>query len=337
MKDRAKAPRTIRRWRLFGLGIVLALVLIAADYLIYPLLSPAVGYPVNQGENGLWLRYTWYFGEWAEADLARLAQRLRDGQIRYAYCHVRYIQADGRLHFKKPDEARRFVAGLHCAVPSLKVLAWVYAGNLPGKNRVDLTSATVRKTMVDEAGWLVKKCGFDGIQWDYEICPDGDQGHVSLLKETRAALPKGAILAACTPMWYPGGITRKYGWSEDYFAQVAASCDQLAVMGYDSAFFLPRAYVWLIRQQTVRVPRAATLGNPHCRVLIGLPTYEGGGASHHLRAENIRMALKGVRQGVSDPQLDATAFAGVALFADYTTTPDEWSVYRDLWPMEPAK
>jgi hypothetical protein len=40
------------------------------------------------------------------------------------------------------------------------------------------------------------------------------------------------------------------------------------------------------------------------------------------------MALKGVREGLTDAD---KSFAGVAIFADYTTQADEWKVYRELW------
>ncbi len=122
-----------------------------------------------------------------------------------------------------------------------------------------------------------------------------------------------------------------WGWSEPYFQQVAATSDQIVVMGYDSALYFPRHYVWLMRQQAIRVTRAAARGNPKCRVLLGVPTYEDGGPSHHIHAENIRMALKGVREGLTDSQAVPAAFAGVAIFADYSTDQDEWKTYQQLW------
>jgi spore germination protein YaaH len=184
--------------------------------------------------------------------------------------------------------------------------------------------------MVREAVWLVEECGFDGVQWDYEICRDGDPALVALLQETRDALPPDKIVSVTTGMWAPAPF-RRWGWSEDYFARVAASCDQVAVMGYDSAIYLPRGYVWLIHQQCVRVTRAVARGNPYCRVLVGVPTYGKGGLSHHAYAENLRMGLKGVREGLSDPAAEPSVFAGVAPFADYTTQPEEWEIYRKLW------
>jgi hypothetical protein len=184
--------------------------------------------------------------------------------------------------------------------------------------------------MVGEARWLVNECGFDGVQWDYEICQDGDPNFLRLLRETRAALPPGKLLSAAVPMWLPAPF-QHWGWSEAYFARVAATCDQIAVMCYDSGIYLPRGYVWLVHQQTVHVTRAVVRGNPRCRVLLGLPTYGEGGLSHHAWAENLRMALKGVREGLADPRAEPSVFAGVALFADYTTQPEEWERYREWW------
>jgi hypothetical protein len=185
--------------------------------------------------------------------------------------------------------------------------------------------------MAAEARWLVRECGFRGVQWDYEICPDGDPDYPALLRETRGVLdglPGRPLLGACTAVWGP---IRWRAWSEEYFTRMAAECDQLAVMGYDTGLYLPRAYAWLMREQTVRVPRAAARGNPDCRVLIGVPTYSRGGLSHHPWSENVSVALRGVREGVADRRFTPQAFSGVALFADYTTQPAEWSVYRRLW------
>jgi hypothetical protein len=41
--------------------LLLLTIGIAVDFFVYPLL-PAGGHPLNRGENGSWLRDTWYFG-----------------------------------------------------------------------------------------------------------------------------------------------------------------------------------------------------------------------------------------------------------------------------------
>ena len=308
---------------------------VIADYWAYPWLAGEGGRSLNAGENGLWLRYWWYFGQRSEGDLERLAAELPRDQIRYAYFHVRSVAADGTLHFHYPAQARRLTAFLHQRAPSVKLLAWVYVGNRRGQGEVELASVAVRRAMVREALWLVRECGFDGVQWDYEVCPDGDPQFLRLMRETRQALPESAILSAAVPMWGPGPIRQAgWGWSEGYFQQVAGTCNQLAVMCYDSGMVMPRWYVWLVREQAVRVPRAVRAGSSRCQVLFGVPTYEDGTRSHNPRAENIRLALKGLREGLANA--GPLGPVGVAVFAEYTTDAEEWATYRRMWLGEGA-
>lgn len=314
--------------------LLLLLVALLADYALYPTLARPGGRSYNRGENGLWLRYHWYFGRRSDAAMRAMARRLTAHQIRYAYFHVRHIQRNGRLAYHYPAAARRLVAAVHREAPGVRVIAWMFVGNErlthTGVGGVDLADPAVRKAMVGEAAWLVKECGFDGVQWDYEICDNPNPHLLSLLRETRAALPVGKSLSAAVPMWLPAALQR-WGWSEEDFAHMAVPCDQLAVMCYDSAMYLPRAYVWLVRQQAIHVTRAVARGNPRCRLLLGVPTYARGGASHQAWAENIRMALKGVCEGLADARAETAVFAGVAPFADYTTQEEEWEAYRALW------
>ena len=324
--------RKPRRWirRVLGL-LCLFLGWLALDYYAYPYGSYANAPSANHGENGLWLRYTWYFGEHGDVDVRELAERLTRNQIRYAYFHVRYVGSDGALHFRYPAQARRLTDALHHEAPGVKLFAYAYAASGGGEGpRVDLTNRAVRARMTREAAWLTRDCGFDGVQWDYEICAEGEPGYLDLLRETRAALPAGKLLSVATPVWYPGPLGR-LGWSEDYFAQVAKPCDQVAVMVYDTGFWLPRSYAWLAHQQAIHVTRAVSRGNPKCRVMLGIPTYGKGLPSHNPRAENIDVALKGVREGMADSAAVPSVFAGVAPFADYTTDESEWASWRRLW------
>jgi spore germination protein YaaH len=184
--------------------------------------------------------------------------------------------------------------------------------------------------MAREAHWLTVTCGFDGIQWDYEICSDHDPNFLRLLRQTREAMPPGKLLSAATPLWLPEPFTH-WGWSDSYYVQVARQCDQVAVMGYDSGVYLPRVYVLLMARQVERVTQDVGKAGPTCHVLIGVPTYRRGGRSHNSHTENIAFALRGVRQGLTAADTDRKAFAGVAIFADYTTQPDDWRTYRSLW------
>jgi hypothetical protein len=315
-----------KRWRRIG-GIVLVLfALIAIDWALYPRLTSVGGESRDQGRNGIWLRYKWYFGENPLADVPELGRRFQDHGIRYAFFHVRFIKKDGTLRFRYPDKARALNAAVRRASPATKSIAWIYAGNEQGEGEVDLADAKVRAAMVKEAVWLVRDCGFAGVQWDYEICPDGDPSLLKLLDETRAALPPGAFLGTCSPVTYPWPIAG-FGWSEAYFGEVAKRCDQIATMTYDTGMLWPRMYVELVKNSTDKITRAVAEANPNCRVLVGLPSYGKGFLSHNPYAENLRLGLKGVRESSPDPR----SFEGIAPFADYTMEPFEWEELRRWW------
>lgn len=326
-------PTRPSRWRRrcwWLLPLVTAAVLLG-DFALYSRCTGIGGRSFDKGQNGLWLRYSWYFGEMGNDEVVGLAKRLRQRQIGYAYFHVRDVTDEGKLRFRKPETARRLVEVMHREAPGVEVIAWVYAGNRRGLGKVDLADPQVRENMVAEARWLLEECDFDGVQWDYEVCPDGDPYFLSLMRETREALPEGAILSTATPVWAPEPFVRRWGWNEEYFSQVAGTCDQVAVMCYDTGVYLPRVYVWLVRQQAIHVTRAVARGNPECGIILGVPTYAKGGRAHHPRAENLRLALKGVREGLASGGADTSVFEGIAPFADYTTDPAEWQTYDRLW------
>lgn len=319
-----------KRHVVIALGCIgLLATALLVDYYAFPYGASPPTHSADKGTNGLWVRYTYYFGEKSDAQVQRLCQRLRESGIRDAFFHVRSIQADGTLKFRYPDNARKLVAAMHTQAPGARALAWIYAGNARGQGSVKLRDPVARRKMVAEAVWLCTVCGFEGVQWDYEICEDGDKDLLALLSETRAALPQGKILSVAAPMWFPA--VRAFGWSEDYFSQVAARSDQVCVMCYDTGMLLPRAYVALTAQNVAHVTHAVAQGNPQCGVLLGIPTYGKGLFSHNPRAENIGNALLGVHAGLADPLAQPTAFLGIALFADYTTDEAEWKVYQRQW------
>src|SRR5438876_710570 len=94
-----------RRW--LGRGLAFLLLLLIADYTLYPHLPRVGGRSHNHGQNGLWLRYWYYFGHRDNADVRRMTRRLKEEQIRYAYFHVRDITSQGKLRYHHIDAARR--------------------------------------------------------------------------------------------------------------------------------------------------------------------------------------------------------------------------------------
>lgn len=313
-----------------GLLLGITLVLVAVDYFTYPQSAKMAGSVPAQTEDGIWLRYKWYFGEHSQDEWQRLVSRLQAEHIRYAFFHVRGIIANGTLRFHYLDRAKQLIARVRKGSPGTKVIAWVYLGTVPEYGGVDLSRAPVRAQIVKEVKWLLDDCGFDGVQLDYEFCFNGDAGFLQLLDATRQVVPADKLLSVATPMWYPANGL--WGWSSPYYKEVARRCDQICVMCYDSYFYLPRSYVWLVRENVIHVSEDVfDAAGGKCTVLLGIPTFEDGTIGHSNHAETLPLSLKAVRDGYYSKRSRKEVLRGVCVFAEYTTTSDDWSIYDKLW------
>lgn len=173
---------------------VIGLAAVAADYCTFSSTTPPGSQNYNLGQNGLWLGSKWYHGKVSNADLKGIAELLNREQIAFAYFHCRDIDAKGNLRFGAPKTAAKFVEFLHHECPHTKVLAWIGAVSPNMRGEVNLNSPDVRTRMAEQAALLVKSCGFDGVQWDFEYSVNDDPAFLDLLKLTRAYLPTGSML-----------------------------------------------------------------------------------------------------------------------------------------------
>jgi len=313
--------------------LFLAILLIGIDCATYTGLNPPSGENFNKGANGIWLRYLWYFGKKTDAEKEALVKRLGESQMRYAFFHVRSTDKNGHLLFKHGETGKQLTDLMHERLPDTKVIAWLYIPSNAGRRGVDPSNETTRKNLVEASKWLIDVCGFDGVQLDYEFFPDNDTMFPTLLDETRTAIGGDKFLSVATPMWYPFTL---WGWRADHFTDVAKHCDQIAVMGYDSFLYEPRAYVWLMEQQVKHVTAAVSKASSNCKVLLGVPVYDtdSGTPGHLTFSENLSTALKGVKQGLRSQDAVPGVFEGIAPFAEYTMDDNEWSIYRKFWLMD---
>lgn len=329
------SPKVKRVLRACAGLMVCFITLFAIDCFCYLMLNPPAGASFNTGNNGIWLRYLWYFGKKSQQEKDELVKQLAQNQIRYAFFHVRGTDSHGNMLFKYEKEGRALVDFMHEKVPQIRVVAWLYIPSNFGRDGVDLNDESSRKNLVESSKWLTQECGFDGVQLDYEFFPNDETHFPQLLDETRAAIGAEKLLSVATPMWYPSVL---WGWDAAHFTKIAQHCDQIAVMGYDSWLYHPRAYVWLMEQQAIQVTRAVSEAvlvpvARRCKVLIGIPAYDTdkGTPAHLTFSENIVTGLKGVRQGLEAPQAVPSVFEGVAPFAEYTMDDNEWKEYRRFW------
>ena len=114
-------------------------------------------------------------------------------------------------------------------------------------------------------------------------------------------------------------------WSKEYFGQVARRVDQIAVMSYDTAMPLESLYGGFVAAQT---KSALEITPPEVDLLMGLPAYYENDPSHWGSAETVAAAVRGARLGLGDS--DRQNF-GLALYIDFTATPEHWTAYRDGW------
>jgi hypothetical protein len=112
---------------------------------------------------------------------------------------------------------------------------------------------------------------------------------------------------------------------------VAARVDQIAFMTYDTFMPFPKLHRAYIRGQTRALVRAVRMGNPRAEVLLGVPSYDDHNISHVRHVETVDNTLRGIRAGLGDLEEGTAPFAGVAIYASWTTDAEEWRSYRALW------
>lgn len=119
-----------------------------------------------------------------------------------------------------------------------------------------------------------------------------------------------------------------HAWHYDYYLELTNYVDQIAVMSYDTGVPVDWAYAALVRRYTARL---ITLIGGKVTLFMGVPTYSDQLPAHVAAAENMESALTGILQGVDGYSDSELAKFGVAIYAQWTTTPEDWATYRSVW------
>ena len=289
----------------------------------------------NNGGDGIWLQHAWVEDPLSTAEWNELGQNLSRHDIRYAYLHTGPFESDGTLSVERYPYAKAFLAYMKKHFPEIQWYAWMGQR----RSRLDIDQSGIRKEMVATVSGLIQEVGFDGIHYNIEPIRARDAGFLSLLRETRLALPTTPISIAVDE-WQPEALSR---WVGDYFGVEVVSyistrdleammplVDQVVVMAYDTSLGGADWYRWFIEQQVIYVTRIA---EPfHTSVLVGIPAYEKGAEGAFDPAiENIENGLKGVIQGVSNTRSAPEVFSGVAIYPYWEMEEEEWKTYETLW------
>lgn len=291
---------------------------------------------LSTGPNGAWFAHEWVGAEQSDERYSEIAARLADNRIADAYFHVGPLLADGTIAPSRYGAATRLLRELRARAPALHPQAWIGQVEKNGGGPLDLSRAEVRTAIVATAGRFLD-LGFAGIHVNIE--PSTGNPHLlELLAAIREQTARrGATLSIATDELEPiAGIawltrvagTRAGFWTEAYYRAVLARVDQVAVMMYDTGLPTDWLYGALVKWQTAAI---RAIAGPGVTVYIGVPTYEERRLSFNPEAENVRTALRAIRQGLHALPPGARDRFGVAIYADWTTDDAEWRQYRANW------
>ncbi|TCO49581.1 hypothetical protein EV646_103563 [Kribbella antiqua] len=253
----------------------------------------------TRNNDALWLGHAWVDGRKTEADVTALAEQLQGTGIRDLYVHAGPLEHDGTLPLASVSpKARWFTTAMRAAAPAVQ-----------------------------------------GIHFDFEPVQSGSKGFLAVLDQTHElttarGVPLSVAAAQIDPIFHvnvlPLLLTGEgKWWSHGYFAEVARRVEQIAVMSYDTAMPLQSLYGGYVAQQTQLALEATPASTD---LLMGLPAYWESNPSHWGHAETVAAAVRGARLGLG---ASTRKNFGLALYIDFTATPENWAAYRDGWCVAP--
>ncbi|HEU0106826.1 MAG TPA: glycosyl hydrolase family 18 protein [Vicinamibacteria bacterium] len=324
----------MRLFRAFFRALVLLVIVVAAACL-YAAFAPygdLAPHPFNQNRNAVWLEHRWLEKPHSVEEMEQLFRFLDHHGVVYAYPHLIPFDSAGRLPLHNREQMRAFLATARQVAPNMKVLPWVgglrvgYKRSKPGT--IDLADFGQRQRMVAECRGLMDE-GFDGIHVNVEPVANGDDDYLALLRALRAAVGTGILsLSATRPGPMAPAFAPNFFWTADYYARIAETADQVVLMTYDTAIPTPGLYRRYVAYAAAMVT-ADLARSSRARVLVGIPTYKDSGLMHRKGVETPENALIGVVSGLRGRA--GGTFEGVALYAEWTTDPEDWAVYERVW------
>ena len=332
--------RKAGRWVKRAVALLAVLFVLGFDY---PIGMPS-GSEFDKSDNGTWIEARWSNTLVPSAERRAMVTRLTGHGVKWIYADEGVLRADGSL----PGVNSMYAGGLAEDVrevsrplsPTLatRLLAWIRGPGQAMGGALSLSNPSVRRRIVSTCTFFVEQLGFDGVHLDIEPVPSGDPDYLQLLDEIRAGIGSKTISVAAMK-WTPFAPSLDrlsflpYSWERGYYREVASRADQVVLMAYDTAIPLTNLYIKYVSWQTGEVLDAVH-DFPRCEVLIGLPTYTDERWNFHSNAENLGTGLQGVIETLQDLRQRGNLpqnFAGVAIFASWTTSANQWNQFDKVW------
>lgn len=296
-------------------------------------LPAPIDLPVDRSRNAVWLEHRWLQGQYTEEDLQTLVEVIQNHGMQYVFPHLAPSDLNGRLPAFSHPAAKHFRKYLQDRVPGLRILPWIGGVQVGyqqmNEGTIQLQSDLYLLRFANEALFLVHEMQFDGIHLNIEPVLSGDSALLNYLRLLKSKIGREKILslAAFKPSYIEGvNISPLHSWDLNYIESLAAVCDQIVIMNYDTSIPEPALYEFFTRTKLeALLVRLAEKRLP-VKILLGVPTYDSS-RNHDARVENIQTALSAVRSVVLTQQ----QFEGIALYAYWTTDSKEWKEFSDLW------
>jgi hypothetical protein len=292
----------------------------------------------SRGVNALWARHQWVGEAHSKREYGALAELLRRGEISDVFFHVGPLDADGAIPPSRYAHARALLAAMERLAPGVRAQASIGQVTKQGNGPLDLTDEVVRDRIVRTAQSFLD-LGFGGIHYDIEPVYPVDREFLDLLGRTHdLTTSRGVVLSvSLEQLELVNGMQRVAAAllpdihypprpSRSFLEQVARRVDQVAIVAYDTElpmdWLVGRHYAWQAKHVTELIGDQTT-------VFMGVPTYTQG--QPFPWAENLRSAIRGTRRGLAQLDHRPSHPVGLAIYAEWTTTPDEWALYQRTW------
>jgi hypothetical protein len=324
-------------------GVVAALALFSRD-------AP-VSFP-----NGVWLGSEWSYDSRSDVEVAGLVERLKQHRIGTTYAYVAYLKGDNAWSGRRAGEnifeevqgaVGGFVGQYRIAYPEGQLLGWLGIPNdldVQAGEPYRINDPAVREEIARMSGRLVNDFGFDGVILNVEPMPERDSAaFIALLQAVRREMGEDGRLAvtmfadiAPSDMTVPRNQRARETnavaeYSRDFKQRVALLTDEIMVMTYNSSLTTAADYVEWVAYQTQSYAEAVGALESGADVVMGIPTYDDQGTIHLAAVENVPSAIEGVQRGRQRAGERALAITGVAIYAEWTTSADEWRLFEQFW------
>lgn len=297
----------------------------------------------DRGRNGVWLQHGWLGDDsWFERHkketmkprfrddraVSELHAKLLRHNVSDVFPHLCPAEPNGSVPPIDPVQATRFLR----TFADVRVMPWI--GGVFGHSARARDPQWRQQFVRSVAALLNEWPQLSGVHLNIEPCPSGEPSLLALLEELRRAMPAGKVLSVAA--YPPPTVLHPFPevhWDERYFREVAALCDQVVVMMYDTAIrHLPKLYENLLAAWT----REVLAWSGKSSVLIGLPAYDDSGSGYHEpHVENLERGLRGVHRGLHGVSLDSTSYQGVAIYSEWAMSELDWEHLRRYFVSPP--